>query len=200
MPTRASTTARFLGIDVPLGELRTDEAGRLLVFGGKGESAPAIPSTVAMTFANNDLWYDDTSDGPVDATVHIAGREIPVTGAWVVVAPPNYAPGIQSVVTMYDVLFEVATSLEPELKPERPSFTRMIYPMFERLVQNQWVNAGFLRDFGWGSAQRLPGAGHPPVTRRSLPNAGTAAGTDLRAISRSLLHEHGVRHPATVLR
>ena len=105
-----------------------------------------------MTFANNDLWYDDTSDGPVDATVHIAGREIPVTGAWVVVAPPNYAPGIQSVVTMYDVLFEVATSLEPELKPERPSFTRMIYPMFERLVQNQWVNAGFLRDFGWGSA------------------------------------------------
>src|SRR5215217_2376109 len=56
---------RFLGINVPLGELRTDEAGRLLVFGGKGESAPAIPSTVAMTFANNDLWYDDTSDGPV---------------------------------------------------------------------------------------------------------------------------------------
>src|SRR5215207_3579039 len=64
---------RFLGINVPLGELRTDEAGRLLVFGGKGESAPAIPSTVAMTFANNDLWYDDTSDGPVDATVRIAG-------------------------------------------------------------------------------------------------------------------------------
>ena len=74
-----------------------------------------------------------------------------MTGAWVVVAPPNYAPGIQSVVTMYDVMFEVATALEPELKPERPSFTRMIYPLFERLVQNQWVNAGFLRDFGWGS-------------------------------------------------
>ena len=27
----------------------------------------------------------------------------------------------------------------------------MIYPLFERMVQNQWVNAGFLRDFGWGS-------------------------------------------------
>ena len=142
---------RFLDEEVPLGKLRTDEAGRLLVFGGEGRAGPAIPGALAMTFANNDLWYDDTGDGPVDATVRIDGREIPVTGAWVVVAPPNYAPGIQSVVTMYDVLFEVATYLEPELRPSRPSFTRMIYPLFARLVQNQWVNAGFLRDFGWGS-------------------------------------------------
>jgi hypothetical protein len=142
----------FLGVDVPLGELRTDDLGHLLVFGGTGQSGPAIPSAIAITFANNDLWYDDTSDGPVEATVSIDGRDIPVTGAWVVVAPPNYAPGIQSVVTMYDVMFEVATSLQPELRPERPSFTRMIYPLFERLVQNQWVNAGFFRDYGWGSA------------------------------------------------
>ena len=52
---------------------------------------------------------------------------------------------------MYDVIFEAATYLAPELRPARPSFTRMIYPLFARLVQNQWVNAGFLRDFGWGS-------------------------------------------------
>ena len=141
----------FFGLEVPLGELRTDESGRLLVFGGTGQSSPAVPGMIAVTFANNDLWCDDTSDGPVDATVSIGGRNIPVTGAWVVVAPPNYAPGIQSVVTMYDVMFEAATSLAPELRPDRPSFTRMIYPMFERLVQNQWVNGGFLRDFGWGS-------------------------------------------------
>ncbi|MCO5223349.1 MAG: LodA/GoxA family CTQ-dependent oxidase [Thermomicrobiales bacterium] len=141
----------FLGEAVDIGELRTDDAGRLLVFGGDGESAPAIPGAIAITFANNDLWHDNTSDGPVDASVRIDGRSLPVTGAWVVVAPPNYAPGIQSVVTMYDIMFEVATMLEPELKPERPSFTRMIYPLFERVVQNQWVNAGFLRDFGWGA-------------------------------------------------
>jgi hypothetical protein len=152
------------GIAVPLGELRTDEAGRLLVFGGMGRSGPAIPDTLAVTFANNDLWYDDTSDGPVDAEVRIGGREIPVTGAWAVVAPPNYAPGIQSVVTMYDVIFEQATVLEPGLAPARPSFTRMIYPLFERLVQNQWVNAGFLREFGWGS----PGDLLAPQTLRRL--------------------------------
>jgi hypothetical protein len=142
---------RFLDQDVSLGELRTDDAGRLLVFGGMGQSGPAVPGMIAVTFANNDLWYDDISDGPVEAMVRIDGRSIPVTGAWAVVAPPNYAPGIQSVVTMYDVIFEAATYLAPELRPTRPSFTRMIYPLFARMVQNQWVNAGFLRDFGWGA-------------------------------------------------
>ncbi len=89
----------FLGTAVSLGELRTDAAGRLLVLGGHGVSAPAIPGMLANTFANNDLWHDDTADGPVAATVWIDGRQVPTTGGWVVVAPPNYAPGIQSVVT-----------------------------------------------------------------------------------------------------
>ena len=155
------------GIDVPLGELRTDDAGRLLVLGGRGQSGSAVPGMLATTFANNDLWYDDISDGPVDAEVTIDGRTVPVTGAWVVVAPPNYAPGIQSVVTMYDVMFEVATVLAPDLKPVRPSFTRMIYPLFARMVQNQWVNAGFLRDFGWGS----PSDFLAPETLRHLASA-----------------------------
>ncbi len=141
----------FLGAEVDLGELRTDEAGRLIVFGGRGRSAPTVQGLLANTFANNDLWHDDTSDGPVDAAVRIGGRKIPVDGAWVVVAPPNYAPGISGVVTMYDVVFEAATRLAPELAPERPSFSRQIYPLFERMVGNQWVNAGFLREVGWGS-------------------------------------------------
>ena len=49
----------------------------------------------------------------------------------------------------------------------RPSFTRMIYPLFERLVQNQWVNAGFLRDFGWSS----PSDFLAPDTLRLLASA-----------------------------
>ena len=163
-PTARFDGGTFLGAKVPLGELRTDEEGRLLVFSGMGHSGPAIPGAIAATFANNDLWYDDTSDGPVDAVVSIDGREIPVSGAWVVVGPPNNAPGIQSVVTMYDVIFEVATQLEPDLRPLRPSFSRMIYPLFARMVANQWVNAGFLRDFGWGS----PGDFLAPDVLRSL--------------------------------
>lgn len=161
----------FLGTKVPLGEVRTDGAGRLLVFGGRGHSASVVPGLLAKDFANNDLWYDDTADGPVDATVRLDGREVPVTGAWVVVAPPNFAPGLHGVVTMYDVVFAVATRFAPDLKPERPSFTRQIYPLFARMVGNQWVNAGMLRDFGWGAA----GDFLAPATLAQLADPSAAA-------------------------
>lgn len=151
-PAAAFTGGRFFDREVPLGELRTDADGRLLVLGGSGVSAPAIDGLLTESYSNNDFWHDDVSDGPVDAVVRIDGQEIPTTGAWVVVAPPNYAPGVHSLVTMYDLVFSTALMLDPELAPERPSFTTMIYPLFERLHQHQWVNAGFLRDFGWGAA------------------------------------------------
>ncbi len=167
---------RFFDRAVPLGEVRTDAAGRLLVLGGFGSSGSALPGLQANTFANNDLWHDDISDGPVDATVRLGGRSLPVTGAWVVVGPPDYGPGIQSVVTMYDVVFEAATKLAPELKPMRPSFTRQIYPLFARHVSNQWVNAGFAAAFGWGSAgdftapNTLARLADPSATNRFIRN------------------------------
>jgi hypothetical protein len=145
----AFDTGSFLGHPVKLGELRTDDSGRLLVLGGFGKSGPGLTVLSSSTFANNDLWQDDTSDGPVEATVRIGDQVMQATGAWVVVAPPNFAPGIQSVVTMYDVVFEVATKLEPGRAPVRPSFTRQIYPVLARHVSNQWVNAGMARQFGW---------------------------------------------------
>ena len=58
----------FMGIPVPLGELRTDSEGRLIVLGGDGHSA-SYTNEQAITFANNDTWHDDISDGPVWATV-----------------------------------------------------------------------------------------------------------------------------------
>ncbi|MGE0544994.1 MAG: LodA/GoxA family CTQ-dependent oxidase [Dehalococcoidia bacterium] len=169
----ACDTGRFFNTPVYLGEVRTDAAGRLLVLGGRGDSAPVMAGARASTFANNDGWHDDTADGPVDATVRIGGRELEAEGAWVVVAPPNYAPGIQSIVTMYDLMFEVATRLEPERAPRRPSFTRQIYPLLARHVDHQWVNAGFLRDFGWGA----PGNFLAPDTFALLANASESSRT-----------------------
>ena len=58
---------KFLGASVYLGELRTDADGRLLFLGGRGHSASHTHAR-ATTFANNIGWYDDTSDGSVDAT------------------------------------------------------------------------------------------------------------------------------------
>ena len=43
----------FMGVNVPLGELRTDHCGRLLMFGGLGKSA-SIDDKPPTTFANND--------------------------------------------------------------------------------------------------------------------------------------------------
>ena len=143
----------FLGVEVPLGEIRTDAAGRLLVFGGMGQSASVMNQPIGASF-DNPGWYDDVSDGPVSAQVQLGGQSLEVVPAWVIVAPPDYTPGIWSAVTMYDIVYEVATKkwLPP---PSQVSFTEHIYPIFRRFSKLQWVNEGFYLDYGWGSPDDL---------------------------------------------
>ncbi|WP_323769808.1 LodA/GoxA family CTQ-dependent oxidase [Antarctobacter sp.] len=141
----------FFGKPIYLGELRTDEAGRLMFFGGRGKSEPIVPGTKPVTFANNQGWHDDTCDGPVRATVTIGGQDFEATPAHVVVAPPNFGPGLFSVVTMDDVvrdLFFREGILEP---PTETSFTRDIWPIFDRMTGHQWVNEGILLLAGQGT-------------------------------------------------
>lgn len=150
------SNSQFVGqitdIDVYLGELRTDEQGRLLFLGGRGHSA-SFNDKPLTTFANNQGWFDDTSDGPVDATVTLpGGKSLDVTGAWVLTAPPNYAVGVQASTTGFDLIRDVAAQNLPKFAPETPEFYRDIYPMLKNQSLNQWVNAGILRDYGWGSA------------------------------------------------
>ena len=75
------------------------------MFGGRGVSQSRF-GTNPTTFANNDDWHDDVSDGPVDANVLVDGTEIPVEGAWVAVAPPNYAPALKTTRSLYDLLLD----------------------------------------------------------------------------------------------
>src|SRR5579859_254206 len=93
-----------------LGELRTDEQGRLLVLGGKGRSASTSNPPLITNFSNNDHWFDDVSDGPVRATITLKGQtqKIVAEAAWVIVAPPDFAPAIGNVVTLYDTLYDLA--------------------------------------------------------------------------------------------
>ena len=142
---------QFFGKNVYLGELRTDDVGRLLFFGGLGHSAPKIAGTPPETFANNDGWHDDTCDGPVRASVTIGGQTYEATPAHVIVAPPNFGPGLFGVVTMDDVvrdLFFREGVLEP---PDDVSFTRDIWPIFDRMTAHQWVNEGILLLAGQGT-------------------------------------------------
>jgi len=141
-------TGNFMGTSVYLGELRTDQVGHLIVLGGRGHSA-SFDGSKAITFANNEGWYDDISDGPVTAKVIYDGQELKVDPAWVVVAPPNYAPMQKSVRTMWDLMRDVAIKAGMLPKSSRPSFDNDIRPLFERLSRLQWVNAGFAAAFGW---------------------------------------------------
>ena len=99
---------QFFESFVDLGELRTDDRGRLVFLGGSGVSASNPPGMQPVTFANNDGWHDDVSDGPVTAEVRFGGKLLKVDPAWVVVAPPNYAPLQKSVRTMWDLMRDVA--------------------------------------------------------------------------------------------
>ncbi len=151
----AFDTGLFKDVIVPLGEIRTDEAGRLLVLGGSGVSAspsgaPVFKPEDPNSFNNADDWYDDTSDGPVTAEVSIAGRAIPVEPAWVVVAPPNYAPDIIGWRTLYDLLMDVYVEAGWLPIPKQVSFAKHIIPVLKRLSNLQWVNQGFAAMFGAG--------------------------------------------------
>jgi hypothetical protein len=154
-PSHQLDGGRFRGVEVPLGELRTDTAGRLLVLGGFGNSAspshaPVFDPAVDTSFNNADDWYDDISDGPVTARVTLAGREIPVAPAWVAVGPPNFAPDLIGLRTMYDLLWELFVTVGDIPYPSRVSFAEHILPTLERLTTHQWLNAGFAAMFGAG--------------------------------------------------
>ncbi|MGW7459682.1 LodA/GoxA family CTQ-dependent oxidase [Streptomyces sp. NPDC054797] len=147
-------TGTFLRIPVHLGELRTDGAGRLVFLGGRGV-AESVDHKAAETFANNDGWYDDISDGPVTAEVRVDGRALPVEPAWVVVGPPNYAPELKSVRTLYDLVRDAFTATGALPEPAQVSFTRDILPILRRLCDLQWVNQGLATLFGHGGREHF---------------------------------------------
>lgn len=151
----AFDTGKFKDTVVPLGEIRTDDAGRLLFLGGRGASAspsgaPVYRPEDPNSFNNADDWYDDTSDGPVTAAVVLDGRPLPVEPAWVVVAPPNYAPDVISWRTLHDLLTDTYIESGRLPMPDIASFARDIQPVLERLTGLQWVNKGFAGLFGAG--------------------------------------------------
>lgn len=138
-----------------LGELRTDEDGRLLVLGGLGHSGSDRPTPAIAQYANNDGWWDDTSDGPVSVTVRLQdGGDATVGGAWVLVGPPSYAPQLPNLVTLHDTIFDVVVrkqGLRPDIfangfwkaGPDgyKPFFETDVKPIFERASQYPWVTA-----------------------------------------------------------
>jgi hypothetical protein len=133
--------------DIVLGEISTDARQRLTVLGGLGISAspvvnaPIGDETGGGSFYNNADWFDDVSDGPVTATILLpGGTEVSAEPAWIIVAPPDFAPAVRGLVTMYDVLRQVAIGKNWLSLPARPEFHRDVRPLLERASSLQWVN------------------------------------------------------------
>src|SRR5579872_6612141 len=126
-------TGLFQGIPVPLGEIQTDGSGHLLVLGGFGASSSPTNAPLT-TFANNDGWHDDVSDGPVTATVTLNHTKTPIqaSSAWVICPPPRFAPPIFHIITLYDALLQTAVDRLGYIVPATPSFTKDIYPILDR--------------------------------------------------------------------
>jgi L-Lysine epsilon oxidase N-terminal/L-lysine epsilon oxidase C-terminal domain len=135
----------FRGTPVPLGEIRFEtRTGRLLVLGGRGQSGFVPPGDAGLAhFADNDGWFDDTAEGPVTATVKLktTGQTPAVSGARVVVGPPDYAPAIQNFVTAYDIVYQMALDKGLLPTPRTFSFMRFVHPVLMRGSGYQWVNA-----------------------------------------------------------
>ncbi len=126
--------------NILLGEIKMDTDGRLRVLGGFGKSRSPYDK-VPGSYANNDGWCDDASDGPVNATVTLSkgNQTFEAVGAWVICAPPKFAPGIRHVVTLYDVLVQNAVDRGELTEVARPSFAYDVYPILKAALDVQWV-------------------------------------------------------------
>lgn len=137
-------------IPVTLGHAWTDNRGRLLVAGGFGISESVTDDVLTEdNFADNDGWYDDTSDGVVSAMIKVGnGPKMRVESAHVVVAPFDFAPEVNSFVTLYDVAFQAAVERKWSARLsaiKKTDFTLHVLPILERTRGYRWVNSPVMR-------------------------------------------------------
>ena len=127
--------------DVNLGTIEYDN-GTLIFYGADGLSGSLNPSDLNTDFADNSNWYDDICDGRVTARItHKTTQETyeltdSRSAAWVASAPPDYAPQIQPISTLYDLIVG-AGSQPDDFNPE----ISLVFPLLYRFYRMQWVNA-----------------------------------------------------------
>jgi len=151
-------------LPVTLGHLRTDDAGRLMVFPANGVSQTALPQNPVRDFTNNDGWHDDWADGWVKATVRVGGADIACEPAWVVCCGPKFAPQIEPIVSLYDTGRE-AMIAAGHMKPVsgKVSFRRDVLPILRRSGMMQWVADASYLQTAWLDLEDLS---NPDVIRK----------------------------------
>ncbi len=131
-----------------LGNLQTDDSGRLVVLGGFGNAGGNEPLT---SYGGSSTWHDDISDGPVYCTITFNdGTPTANLSAWVVVGSPDFAPEIVNISNLSDTMFDVGVryfDLVPDMysyggfNPDFvANFQRDILPIINRISRYQWVS------------------------------------------------------------
>jgi hypothetical protein len=125
-----------------LGEMHTDDQGRLLVVGAYGKASGFTdegkydPEVALKVDVNNNNWFDDTADGPVTAVILFEdGTTHEVDGSsWVITTDPSYAPQIPNVVSLWEDLYNTWVEkfdLEPSLFNKNNGKTVVSNPDFD---------------------------------------------------------------------
>jgi hypothetical protein len=141
--TPVELSGRYLTKSVMLGEILTDGLQRLLVLGGSGnsETLSTPPAPIGADFYTNPDWHDDVSDGQISATISIPGQQpIQAEPSWLLVAPPDFAPGCSGIVTLYDVILQVAIDSGWVSVPDKFYFDSDIRPLIQRTANLRFVN------------------------------------------------------------
>ena len=93
-------------------------------------------------------------------TVELGDGTVATSTAWVIAGPPDFAPGIMNLVTLYDLLFDYGVKRGllkgPADDPSDVSFVRHVKPILDRTLGYRWVN----RAAAFGYDNR--GTGHGP--------------------------------------
>lgn len=115
------------------------------------------PLTNQFAYFNIPGWWDDTCGGEIDVTVTLKdgtvlstrdnvtaetdeGTRNPKAGAWIVTAPPKYAPHMYHVVSILDRVYETFPEAYPNAG-QKTNFYRDVYPVFANAVNYGWVSA-----------------------------------------------------------
>ena len=126
--------------------------GRLIILGGYGRASGIETNGVAPRLddaIDNDDWFDDVSDGPVNAVILFDdGSTADVVAGWVVTTDPAYAPQTRNVVSTWDDVYNTwvqELALVPSLYAGgrfntgyKPSFHDDIMPVFHAAMLQQW--------------------------------------------------------------
>ncbi len=145
--------AAFMSVaGIELAQIRTDDRERLVVVGPAGQSGSPYGSKLEH-YADNDYWYDNTADGPVLATVWTLNADgskrdrYPVANAWVVVAPFDFAPEIDSFITLYDICQQAWADKQGLPPPALGDtyFESDVLPLLKRVRGYRWVSGPVMR-------------------------------------------------------